>query len=177
MNRKPRSDARLLNLPHAQQSQLADWLLQGMAYTQAQARLAKDFHVQVSCMALSRFYKAVCLPLLRQRRHTLGQATQKLATEITQTPFPFLTVALDALQQKICELALGPTAPLKPAELSSLFRSLLKVKDQQLNEQRLDLQRQKLASPEASQRPETIAAVATRPLDPNREVSEEERLA
>ena len=46
--RRPRPDAVLLNLPEEQPANLADWLLSGVPYHDARARVEKEFGVSLA---------------------------------------------------------------------------------------------------------------------------------
>ena len=67
--RKLRADAALLNLPEDQQAKLADWLLSGIPYHEARARVEKEFGVSPTrLVAFTSFWRRVCVPQLLQRR-------------------------------------------------------------------------------------------------------------
>lgn len=139
--RKVRPEARLLNLPEEQQSQLAEWLLSGMPYHAAKTAVAKEFGVTCSLASLSRFYAEVCVPVLLRRRSQAVAAADEVAAAAQSTPGRFDAATIDALRQKAFELAVSPLASAK--DIKSVTMLLLKNGDQELKRQELDLQRAK----------------------------------
>src|SRR6187402_3815318 len=78
--RKPRSDSKLLNLPHPQQDKLAEWLLDdGMSYAAAKDQLYMDYGVETSESALSVFWERVCQPRQFARVAAASEAAPALA--------------------------------------------------------------------------------------------------
>ena len=139
--KKPRADAKLLNLPEEQQAQLAEWLLNGMPYHAAKEAVAKEFKVSCSLSALSGFYSEVCVPALLKRRSQAVMAAEEIAAEASQSPGRFDAATVDAIKQKAFELAISPMS--KPKDVKSLFMLLQKSRDQELKSQSLDLERSK----------------------------------
>ncbi len=134
---KPRSDAKLLNLPEEQQARLADWLLSGMSYHDARERVIKEFGVTVSLDAYRGFWSAVCSDALIARRRRAVNTADEVALEAERNPGRFDQATIDALKQKAFELSISPGA--KPKDVKSLFSLVLKAKDQEQSEKELAL--------------------------------------
>src|SRR6185503_13939340 len=139
--RKPRADAKLLNLPEEQQAQLADWLLDGMPYHQAAALVEKDFRVSVGISAFPGFWAAVCVPQLLLRRNRAHSTAEAVADEAAKQPGRFDQATIDALKQKAFEQAMSPGAD--PKAVKAIFSLVLKARDQDLDEKQLTLDREK----------------------------------
>jgi hypothetical protein len=135
--RKPRSDAKLLNLPEEQQSQLSHWLLSGMPYHQVRALLSKEMGVTTSCAALSAYYSDVCSAALLSKRVRAVSTADQLAEAAAATPGRFDQATIDALKQKAFELSISPQAD--PRDVKSLMMLVLKSRDQDLSERRIQL--------------------------------------
>ncbi len=144
---KPRSDAVLLNLPADQQSLLAEWLLGGLSYQQAQTRAGREFGVHASLPVFSNFYRVVCLPILQARRADLLIAAKSFHPESGPQAGALARSTWELLQQKIFELALESEP--RVADLKALCPLVLRARQVQLREQELECQRQKLAQQEA----------------------------
>jgi hypothetical protein len=105
---KPRSDAKLLNLPAAQQSTLTQWLLDGLAYHIIQQRLLAEFQIECSAMAVSRYWHKVVQPLLaHQRAHLLDRA-KFIEKSNEQQPHAVDLLVTDLLEQRLLELLSDP---------------------------------------------------------------------
>ena len=138
---KPRSDAKLLNLPEEQQAQLADWLLGGTPYHEARTLVSKEFGVSVSLASLSHFYQSVCTPhLIRRRAQAVGMAAE-VARAAESNPAQFDAATVDAIRQKAFELAISPLS--QPKDVKALFMLLQKSRDQELKAETLKLDREK----------------------------------
>lgn len=135
----------LLQMPDAQQAKLAEWMLGGMPYHEANVLVEKEFGVAAS-RSLERytsFWNAVCVPhLLARRRRMLGTAESRADAAEAQ-PGKFDAATLDALKQKAYELAEDPNADAK--QVKAIMTLLLKARDQDLDERRLNLDARKLA--------------------------------
>ena len=133
--KKPRSDAKLLNLPEEQKAQLCDWMLSGLPYHKVKALLAEQFKVATTLSALSSFYQDFCsAALLAQRSRAVGVA-EDIAAEAAKTPGRFDAATIDALKQKAFELAIQPLAD--PRDVKSIFSLVLKARDQDLEARRI----------------------------------------
>lgn len=140
--RKPSPSAKLLNLPEEQQAALAEWLLGGMPYHEARKGVAKEFGVSTSLSALSQFYAHVCVPALISRRHQAVNTAEEVAAAAEATPGRFDAATVDAIKQKAFELAISPLS--SPKDVKALFMLLQKARDQELKEESLAIERDKL---------------------------------
>ena len=140
--RKTRSDAVLLNLPEAQQAKLAEWLLHGVPYYQAQILVEKEFGVTVkSLSAFGDFWQQVCQPALLEQRRKAATMAGDRNEEAQKNPAGFDKATMDAISQKAYELAENPNA--KPGDVKSIMMLLLKAKDQEFEREKLAFDRQK----------------------------------
>lgn len=139
--RKTRSDSKLLNLPEEQQAQLAEWLLSGMPYHRAKETVSKEFGIEVSLQALSRFWQEVCAAQLVLRRKRAVETAEAVAQEAAQRPGQFDSATIDALKQKAFEICINPQA--SPEDVRALMSLVLKAQDQQMARERLQLDVQK----------------------------------
>ncbi len=160
--KKPRSDAKLLNLPEESQAQLVEWLLSGVPYHKARDLVEKEFHVRTSLAALSAFWDAACASALIARRQQAVSTADEIAEEAKSRPGQFDAATLDAIKQKAFELSLNPQAA--PKDVKSLFMLLLKARDQELKNKDIEIKLRRLEMIErnAAQAKETLAAVASR---------------
>jgi predicted O-linked N-acetylglucosamine transferase (SPINDLY family) len=127
--KKPKSKLET-KLSEEQQAKLADWLLDGMQYHQAQEVVAKEFGVRVSLRAFTPFWDLYCAPSLVQRRNRAVSTSEEIAAEAAKRPGQFDKATIDALKQKSFELAIKPNAD--PKEVKALFSLVLKAGDQSL---------------------------------------------
>ncbi len=154
---KPRSDAKLLNLPEEKQAQLVDWLLGGTPYHEARALVQKEFGVSVSLASLSHFYQAVCTPhLIRRRAQAVGMAAE-VARAAESSPAQFDAATVDAIRQKAFELAISPMS--QPKDVKALFMLLQKSRDQELKAETLKLDREKFEFDAAKSALEALPAL------------------
>jgi hypothetical protein len=140
--RKTRSDNKLLNLPEEQQAQLAEWLLSGVPYHQAQQLVENQFGVRVSLGKFSLFWSAVCASELLRRRARAVNVANEVAQEAERTPGRFDAATIDALKQKAFELSISPNAD--PKQVKAIFALVLKARDQELKEGDQELSRTKI---------------------------------
>jgi hypothetical protein len=139
--RKPRSDAKLLNLPEEQQAQLSDWLLSGIPYHTVKQMVFDNFKVATSLGALNSFYNQFCSASLIARRQRAVTTASEIAQEAESKPGRFDSATIDALKQKAFELSINPGSD--PRDVKSLFMLVLKARDQQLDQDHLALDRDK----------------------------------
>lgn len=137
---KPRSDAKLLNLPEEQQAQLAEWLLAGMPYHVARQRVAEEFGVTVGIGTFTSFWEEVCAPALLRRRTSAVSMANEVAAAAAQSPGQFDAATIDAIRQRAFELAISPHSAAK--DVKALFVLLQKGRDQDLKAEQLQLQRE-----------------------------------
>lgn len=138
---KPKSNAKLLNLPEEQQARLAEWLLSGVPYHRAQVMVAKEFGVTVSLGAFSRFWDQVCAAEHLRQRSRAVQMANEVAEVAVKQPGRFDAATVDALKQKAFEMAVSPSAD--PEDVRSVMMLVLKARDQDLDERKLNLDLQK----------------------------------
>lgn len=129
----------LLQMPELHQARLADWLLGGMTYHEANQLVEREFGVKASSSLdrYTRFWEEVCVPMLLRRRRRMAGTAFERAAEAEQNPAEFDRATLDALQQRAYELAENPKAD--PKDVKAILTLLLKAKDQSLEERRLEL--------------------------------------
>ena len=139
---KPRNP--LLQMPEEHQAKLADWLLGGMPYHEANVLVEKELGVKASSSLerYTRFWEAVCVPQLLLRRQRMAGTAEQRADAAVKNPGRFDAATLDALRQKAYELAESTHAD--PKEVKAIMTLLLKARDQQLDEQRLQLDERKM---------------------------------
>ena len=145
--KKPRSDAKLLQLPEEQQAQLAEWLLGGTPYHQAKALVLAEFGVSTSLGALSSFWSEVCQPALLRRRAKAVETADAVAEAAKARPGSLDAATVDALRQKAFELAISPLS--KPDDVAQLFSLVLKAGDQSLKERQVSVSERRVALLEA----------------------------
>jgi len=140
--RKSRSDSVLLNLPEEAQAKLADWLLNGMPYHEANVLVAKEFGVVLKSLGpFSGFWREVCQPLMLKRRSRALSSAEERAAESKAKPGQFDAATLDALKQKAYELAERPDS--NPRDVKAVLMLVLKARDQDLQERQLALDKEK----------------------------------
>lgn len=129
----------LLNMPEPDQARLAEWLLGGMTYHEANLLVEKEFAIKASASLgrYSRFWEQVCVPMLLQRRSRMAGTAAARKQEADTNPAEFDKATLDALQQRAYELAENPQS--NPKDVKAILTLLLKAKDQSLEERRLTL--------------------------------------
>ena len=71
----------LLNMPEEHQARLADWLLGGMTYHEANLLVEKEFGLKLSSSygRYSRFWAEVCVPHLVARRSRMAGTAEARA--------------------------------------------------------------------------------------------------
>ena len=135
---KTRSDNVLLNLPEPQQCKLAEWLLNGMPYHEANVLVGKEFGVELrSLSAYSAFWREVCEPALLARRSRMVESADARAAEVDMKPGQFDKATLDAIRERAYSLAISPQSEAK--DVKAVLMLLLKAKDQELQERRITL--------------------------------------
>jgi hypothetical protein len=135
---KTRSDNVLLNLPEEQQCKLADWLLNGMPYHEANVLVGKEFGVALrSLSSYSAFWREVCEPALLSRRSKLVKSADARVEEAERRPGQFDKATLDAISERAYALAISPQSEAK--DVKAVMMLLLKARDQELHKQELGL--------------------------------------
>ena len=137
---KPRPEAILLNLPEEQEEALAQWLLAGLPYHLAKARLKADFGVEVkSLSSFSRFYNQRCAPRLQARLQLARKTAEKLFNDAKKNPAAFDAATAELLRARAFEILQNPGAD--PRDVSALVKLLLDSKKQEIAGQQLALDR------------------------------------
>lgn len=161
--KRPRSDAKLLNLPEEQKAQLCDWLLSGIPYHRIKAMLKEaPFSLSISLSSLSDFYQQFCSAELIARRQRAVSTADEIAVEVSKQPGKFDAATIDALKQKAFELSINPGAD--PRDVKSLFMLVLKARDQELQEKDVDikLRRLELLEKNAAQAKDALTTLASK---------------
>lgn len=140
----------LLNMSEVNQARLADWLLGGMTYHEANLLVEKEFGIAPSASLgrYSRFWEQVCVPMLLRRRDRMAGTASERAKAAVENPAEFDKATLDALQQKAYELAESPTS--NPKDVKAILTLLLKAKDQSLEERKISILEKKSAQADAA---------------------------
>ena len=139
---KTRSDNVLLNLPEDQQCKLADWLLNGMPYHEANVLVGKEFGVTLrSLSSYSRFWSEVCEPELLKRRSRMVKSADARMAEAERRPGQFDKATLDAIGEKAYAIAISPQSD--PKDIKATMMLLLKAQDQNRKERELGLTTEK----------------------------------
>jgi len=157
--KKPRADAKLLNLPEEQQEQLVAWLFSaGMTYEKVRPLVRKEFGVSCSRASLSAFWSQVCAPRLISRRSQSRIGAEKIAAEAEKEGCIFTKATLAVLRQKAFDLLADSNAD--PEEVRGLLSLALKARDQdQKGEQIAQAERRlKLLEAQAEKVREAISA-------------------
>jgi hypothetical protein len=160
--RKTRSDCILLHLPEEQQAQLAEWLLSGVPYHKAKELLEKQFQVQLRSLSVFKvFWEEVCVPHLLRRRALAVQTANAVAesVNVAQRGERFDEATIAALKQKAFELAISPGQD--PEAVKAVFSLVLKARDQDLDAEKLKLDRAKFEFDAAKRAMEEAAKIKT----------------
>jgi hypothetical protein len=129
-------------LDEARQAQLADWLLSGVPYHQAQVLVQKEWGLHTTLSALSGFWAEVCGPAMLARRSRAVGLANDLGAEAEARPGQFDRATVDAIKQKAFELAVSPQA--SPGDVKALFSLVLEAKDQELKAKDIDIKLRRL---------------------------------
>lgn len=139
---KPRPEAILLNLPEEQEEALASWLLAGLPYHLAKARLKSDFGVEVkSLSSFTGFYNQRCAPRMQARLQLAMKTAQKLFNEAKKNPDAVNAATAVLLRTRAFEILQNPAAD--PKQVSNLVKLLLDSKKQELANKQLGLDQAK----------------------------------
>lgn len=138
--KKPQSKLET-KLSDEQQAQLAEWLLGGMKYHEAKQVVEKEFGLSVAQSAFSAFWTRVCVPHAIRRRTRAVDTSDEIASEAKARPGQFDAATIDQLKQLSFELSLNPNV--NPKDVKALFSLVLKARDQDNEERRLQLDREK----------------------------------
>lgn len=135
--RKTRSDSRLSTLPEEVRAQLIERMLSGQAYHVIRAWLTAEHQVTVGLTALSCFYAANIPAELAVRRRRAADVADGIAAEAKARPGQWDAAALDALRQRVFDLAIAPGSDHR--EIKAVYGLVLKHQQQALDESRLNL--------------------------------------
>lgn len=151
----------LLKMPEEQQSQLAEWLLDGMQYHQARELLIKEpFNLRFSSLSVFKpFWNEVCVPALLARRARAVQTAEEVAAAAAAQPGKIDQATIAALKQKAFELAISPGQD--PEAVKAVFSLVLKARDQDLDAQKLKLDWEKFSFDAAKRAMEEAAKIKT----------------
>jgi hypothetical protein len=167
--RKPNSTSKLMSLSEEQQSQVVDWMLDGMPYHKIQALVEKEFNVKVSMGAFSAFWQDCCGPaLIARRARAMGMANE-VTEAASREPGRFDAATVDALRQRAFEMAIAPGAD--PKDVKALYMLVLKAGDQDLKREQLQLDERKIKLLEAK----AAKADATESTLKNSDLTEDEK--
>lgn len=143
--KKPRGDAVLRKLPLEAQQRLMEWLLEhNCSYSEARRRCTLPPPAGLgmkrapSLGQLSHYWASVCSPLLVQRRARAVMAADKLS-RVTQGMEQIDQAFISQLKQMAFEVTLQQNPD--PDVVSSIIGQALRLKDQELKEKQIDLQR------------------------------------
>jgi hypothetical protein len=156
-----KSKSILLNLPEAQQAQLAEWLLSGVQYHQAKELLEKEFGVRFSSLSVFKpFWEEVCTPEIIRRRARAVSTAEEVASDAQKRPGRLDEATIAALKQKAFELAISPGQD--PDAVKAVFSLVLKARDQDLDAEKLRLDWERFsfdATKKAMEHAETIRLI------------------
>ncbi|MBC2592686.1 hypothetical protein H5P28_00270 [Ruficoccus amylovorans] len=139
MSRKPRSDAKLRNLPPEQKTALVDWLVdEGVSYKEAKSRLEERFGVRTSDGALADFWALECYQL--RFRKARGFADQIVDT-MREGEDAFDEATLKAVGQRAFQLAVAKEADVN--DLATLLKIVGDTAKLKLQRDKLELQEKK----------------------------------
>jgi hypothetical protein len=139
---KPKSTAKLLNLPDAQQLVIADWMFRGLGYEKIVGMVEQEFRIKTSPQALSRFWNVVCEPIRLGRRARRVQASERVADEAKKQPGRWDEATIDLIKQKAFDVADDPNAD--PETVVDLVSLILKVRGQDQEDRKIELASGKL---------------------------------
>lgn len=140
--KKPRSEAILLNLPEEQEEALAQWLLGGLPYHLAKARLKADFGVEVkSLSSFTRFYNERCAPRMQARLQLAMKTADKLYQEAKKNPEAINAATAVLLRTRAFEILQNPAANVR--DVSNLVKLLISSKKTDMAREQLGLDREK----------------------------------
>ncbi len=137
--RKPKSNAKLLNLPEAQASQLRELLFEGTSCRDAVEFVQANFGITTGKSAVSDFWRQQCLPLLPKRRHNALEIARLLASSDPKASAPFENAAQSILQQRVFDLCITPSPDV--VEIKALSDILHRTRSLDLAKSRLDIAR------------------------------------
>ena len=139
--KKPRSDAKLLNLPDEQKAELVEWFTSGVPYARIRELVKKQFTVSTSLGALSHFWSSYVSEIQQLKRHQAVMMLESFQDQVKQNPDSFVDAAFTQISQMVFELAMAPNAD--TAALKNLLDLVLKHQAQQQDLREFALAREK----------------------------------
>jgi|SRR5581483_2925152 len=137
---KPRSDAKLLNLPPKVEDQICDWLNYGIdgdtKYETVREKIYEKFNIRTSVGALYEFYRQIAAP---RRLAKAAAAAGNLKEEASARGAHFKEASLAVLQQKGFEILAQQHTD--PKELVAFFGMILDADRLAIDKQKVELQR------------------------------------
>ena len=150
--RKPRSDAKLRNLPPDQRTALVDWLVdEGISYDVALKRIESEFGVKSSKGALTEFWRRECYGLTFRKARRDSDALQEILRERGGESFDEAAIA--AIGQRFYEASVAKDGNVKDLQalagiLGDSAKLGLKKQEVALAERRVAAMEKKLATVE-----------------------------
>ena len=143
--RKPRNDAKLLNLPEDQRQDLIDWLLDGMSYGDARILVEAEFGIQVRCLTrFSEFWYRFCAPLLLKERQEMVAAAHTHAALAPADADALDAASFDSIRQRAYTMATAPSCSLQ--EMNLALAMIAQVRSLEDNRRRLELEQARALS-------------------------------
>lgn len=143
MDKKPRSDSKLDNLPEHQFLALRDGLLKRRfkSYDEALSWLAAECGVDSSAPALSGFFRKHCSPVIKQRRSIASMKAEAWG-DACEGEASLDAGILERLKQIVFEVI--DTEDPKPKDVKALVDSFAKVTGEARKDRQLELDERKL---------------------------------
>jgi hypothetical protein len=132
---KPRSDSKLDTLRPKLRDELRDGLLCGWSYDAANKWLHAECGFSVAPSTFTRFYKRHCAPIIRDRTQLAAAKAEAIGAMAGETDWDAASV--ESLRQMVFDFMARPEAD--PEAIERLFKLLLKRKDQELTERRVQV--------------------------------------
>jgi len=163
-SRKIRSDAKLLNLPPDQREQLIQWLIDGMAYSEARILVGAEFGIEIRCLnRFSEFWYRFCAPLLLKQRQQIVGAAHSHAALAPNDANALDLASFDAIRQRAYTAATSPGSSLE--EVSFALAMISQVRSLEDNRRRLELDQARMLNRKSTSdsASNTTAATPSRP--------------
>lgn len=173
--KKPRSDSKLLNLPPEKMAWLADQLLGGLPQHKVLALLEKEHHVKSSNAALSRFFDAVCVPIMLERRHLAVAQSRAVLDDAKKHPGQFSQATVESLEALATRLVNSPNPD--PKEVAMILGTLIDFYKKAQGDQKIEAQREALKLAREKFEAAMKRDAATREVLGNEELTPEQKEA
>ena len=136
---KPRSDSVLHNLSIEDQEKVKEWLA-SLSYADVIKRIAAPrpdgMNINVHENSLRRYYEQVMPDFLAERRRIALHGARRIQTAINEEPGGFAAPTLDALEQRVFEMALNSST--NPEAIYKLYRLILRANDQKFAREKFE---------------------------------------